>query len=105
MKKILILMLALLMLLSCFALTSCQNNEKQPEETETNEEHTQPADENSQLDIPESVKYDGEFSHYEIRDCLLTKDNMLKETGCYGYYKTREDVIKAIEENLASDNA
>ena len=54
---------------------------------------------------PCRIKYGGEFSHYEIRDCLLTKDNMLKETGCYGYYKTREDVIKAIEENLASDNA
>lgn len=53
---------------------------------------------------PCRIKYDGEFSHYEIRDCLLTKDNMLKETGCYGYYKTREDVIKAIEENLAIDN-
>ena len=53
---------------------------------------------------PCRIRYDGEFSHYEIRDCLLTKDNMLKEVSCHGYYKDREDVIKAIEENLAKDN-
>ena len=53
---------------------------------------------------PCRIKYNGEISHYEIRDLLLTKDNMLKEVSCGGYYKTGEDVIKAIEENLASDN-
>lgn len=50
---------------------------------------------------PCRVKYDGEFSHYEIVDYLLTKDNRFKEVSSKGCYKTREDVIGAIEENLA----
>lgn len=53
---------------------------------------------------PCRISCSGEFSHYEIRDCLLTKDNMLKEVSCHGYYKDKESVIKAIEENLANDN-
>jgi len=53
---------------------------------------------------PCKIKYGEEFSHFEIRDLLLTKDNMLKEVSCGGYYKSLDDVIKAIEENLASDN-
>lgn len=50
---------------------------------------------------PCKIKYDGEFSHYEIVDYLLTKDDTLKETKCYGNYKTKEDCIAKIEENLA----
>lgn len=53
---------------------------------------------------PCRIKYNGEFSHFEIRDLLLTKDNMLKEVSCGGYYKDLDTVIKVIEENLASDN-
>ena len=50
---------------------------------------------------PCRISYDGEFSHYEIRDCLLTKDNMLQEVSSRGYYKTVETVVEAIEENMA----
>lgn len=52
---------------------------------------------------PCKIKYDGEFSHYEIVDYLLQKDDTLKETSCGGYYKTREACIAAIEEKLAKD--
>jgi hypothetical protein len=52
---------------------------------------------------PCRIKYDGEFSHYEIRDCLLTKDNILKEVSCGGFYKTKDEVIEAIMENLADN--
>ena len=50
---------------------------------------------------PCKVKFDGRFSHYEISDVLLTPDNMLKETDCTGYYKTIEEAVSSIEENLA----
>lgn len=50
---------------------------------------------------PCKVKFDGRFSHYEISDVLLTSDNMLKETSCTGYYKTIEEAVNSIEENLA----
>ena len=52
---------------------------------------------------PCRMRLDGEISHYEIVDYLLTKDNMLRESSSYGYYNTKDDVIKAIEENLAND--
>jgi len=51
---------------------------------------------------PCKIKYDGEFSHYEIVDYLLKKDDTLKETKCCGNYKTKEDCIAKIEENLAA---
>lgn len=50
---------------------------------------------------PCRIKYDGVFSHYEIVDYLLTKDDTLKETKCCGNYKTKEECIAKIEENLA----
>lgn len=50
---------------------------------------------------PCRIRYEGEFSHYEIIDYLLTKDNTLKETKCSGFFKTSEECIKRIEENLA----
>lgn len=50
---------------------------------------------------PCKVKFDGKFSHYEISDVLLTPDNMLKETACTGYFKTIEEAVSSIEENLA----
>lgn len=53
---------------------------------------------------PCRINYDGKFSHYEIRDYLLTKENTLKEVGRHGYYKSRVESIKVIEENLANDN-
>jgi len=52
---------------------------------------------------PCRIKYDGEFSHFEIVDYLLTKDNNLKETSCKGFYKSIEECIAKIEENLASN--
>ena len=51
---------------------------------------------------PCKIKYDGEFSHYEIVDYLLKKDDTLKETKCCGNYKTKEDCIAKIEENLTA---
>lgn len=50
---------------------------------------------------PCKINYNGQFSHYEIRDCLLTKDGNLKEVSSRGYYGKREDVIKAIENKTA----
>lgn len=46
---------------------------------------------------PCRIKYDGEFSHYEITDSLLTKENTLREVSSRGFYKTREECIQAIE--------
>ena len=46
---------------------------------------------------PCSIKYDGKFSHYEITDSLLTKENTLREVSSRGFYKTREECIWAIE--------
>ena len=50
---------------------------------------------------PCRITYNGEFSHFEISDCLLTRDNMVQEVSSRGYYKTKEEVIGAIEINLA----
>lgn len=52
---------------------------------------------------PCRIRYDGEFSHYEISNYLLTPEDTIRETKCGGYYKTREECIAAIEENLAKD--
>ena len=52
---------------------------------------------------PCKIKYDGKYDHYEIIDYLLTPQDTIKETKCYGCYKTREDCIEAIEENMAKD--
>lgn len=51
---------------------------------------------------PCKIKYNGEFSHYEIVDYLLTKDDTLKEMGSCGLYKTKEECIAKIEENIAT---
>ncbi len=53
---------------------------------------------------PCKISYCGKFSHYEINDYLLKADNTLKLVKSYGYYKTREDVVLALEKNLAKDN-
>lgn len=53
---------------------------------------------------PCAIKYDGEFSHYEIEDLLLKADNTLKEVSSAGSYKTIKEVVKRIEDNLAKDN-
>ena len=52
---------------------------------------------------PCKINYDGVFSHYEIEDFLITKDDTMKSVSCRGYYKTREDCIEAIETNLARE--
>lgn len=49
---------------------------------------------------PCRVNVDGVFSHYVVKDNLLTKDNKLKEVRSYGYYQTIEDVSKAILSNV-----
>lgn len=53
---------------------------------------------------PCKITYDGKFSHYELRNLLLKPDNTLKEISCAGYYKTRQELVKRIEDNLALDN-
>lgn len=52
---------------------------------------------------PCKIKYNGEFSHYEICDYLLTLEDTIKETKCGGYYATKEDCIASIEQNMAKD--
>lgn len=49
---------------------------------------------------PTRILYDGEFSHYEIVDYLLRKDDTLHEVKSYGYFKTKEELIEKINENL-----
>lgn len=46
---------------------------------------------------PCKINYDGHFSHYEIKDCLLTKDGTLKEVSCRGVYETRDVAVEAIK--------
>lgn len=60
MKRFLTLALALLMLMSCFALASCKNDKDKPDDTDE-EEYTQPANLNEQLDVPENLNFDDEF--------------------------------------------
>jgi len=43
------------------------------------------------------MEYGGR-THFVIRDSMLTKDDMLKETSVYGDYTTKEDCIDAIME-------
>ena len=86
MKRFLTLALALLMLVSCFALASCKNDKKPEDTDDGNEEHTQPEDLNAQLDISESVKFDGEFKILgfnglvpEFGDSTLSKPDMVEQ--------------------------
>lgn len=46
--------------------------------------------------LPHKIKYNDKFSHFEIVDYLLTKDNTLKETKSYGVYKTLVEVKAAL---------
>ena len=46
---------------------------------------------------PCRVNLNGEFSHVAISDYLLTKDNMLKETSCYGRFDNAEEVMQHLE--------
>lgn len=52
---------------------------------------------------PRKVKYDGKFSHFEIVDYLLTKDNMLREASSGKSFKTMDDCIAEIESHMAED--
>jgi hypothetical protein len=49
---------------------------------------------------PCRITYDGELSHYEIKDLLLQPDGTAKEVKCTGYYRTMEDCIAEIEKKL-----
>lgn len=49
---------------------------------------------------PCKINYDGQFSHYEISDSLLTRDGTLKEVSCRGCFETRDDAVRAIEERI-----
>lgn len=51
---------------------------------------------------PCKINYDGQFSHYEIEDILLKADNMTS-SKTYGYYKTREECIQAIEKDMTKE--
>ena len=46
---------------------------------------------------PCRIKYNGNFSHYEIADYLLTKENSLREISNRGFFKTKENCMQAIE--------
>ena len=48
---------------------------------------------------PCKINYDGKFSHYEIEDILLKADNMTS-SKTYGYYKTKDECIQAIEKDM-----
>lgn len=52
---------------------------------------------------PIKIRYNGIIHHYEIKDYLLTEDNFLKVHGFFGCFKNAEEVIRAIEENLADE--
>lgn len=52
---------------------------------------------------PCEVKYNGKFSHFEIKDLLLKTDDTIKECKSYGSYRTVEQCIAAIEENLVEE--
>lgn len=52
---------------------------------------------------PCKVNVNGVFSHYVVKDSLLTKDNMLKEVSSYGYYRTIEEVSEAILSNVTKE--
>lgn len=49
---------------------------------------------------PSKVTINGKFSHYEIEDRLLTKDNMLKIKSSYGHFQSILECIKEIESDL-----
>lgn len=46
------------------------------------------------------VNLDGEFSHYEIVDYLLKKDDTLHEVKSFGYFKTKDELMELIKTNL-----
>ena len=88
MKRFLTFILVFLMLVSCFAMTSCNKNDKnKPADTKGDEEYIQPDDLNEQLDIPESVMFDGEFKILgfnglvpEFGDSTLSEPDMVEQT-------------------------
>lgn len=51
---------------------------------------------------PCKINYDGKFSHYEIEDILLKADNMTS-SKTYGYYKTKDECIQAIEKDMIKE--
>ena len=46
---------------------------------------------------PCKIKYDGEFSHYEICNYLFTKQNTIKEVSSFGTFSSKEQCLEAIE--------
>lgn len=50
--------------------------------------------------MPSKVTLNGKFSHYEIQDQLLTKDNMLRVTSSYGNFTTIQECKHEIENDL-----
>lgn len=52
---------------------------------------------------PCKINYDGQFSHYEIEDILLKADNTTS-SKTYGYYKTKEECIQAIEKDMIKED-
>jgi hypothetical protein len=52
---------------------------------------------------PESLKMNGKPLHYIIQDYLLTKDNMLKDNGNYGDFKTIENAIEYLNNEVNND--
>lgn len=50
--------------------------------------------------LPGKVTLNGEFSHYEVQDHLLTGYNTLRVKNAYGNYNTRKECIEEIEKEL-----
>lgn len=50
--------------------------------------------------LPGKVTLNGEFSHYEVQDHLLTGYNTLRVKSTYGNYNTRKECIEEIEKEL-----
>lgn len=50
---------------------------------------------------PHVMKREGEVLYYYIEDFLLTKENTLKNVSSSGMFKTPEECIKELEDNIS----
>ena len=72
MKRIIMLILAGILLLSCLSFVACKDDTTEPTDTTAKEEETEPDDLSSQLDLPADLKFNGEFN-------ILTYDSGVPE--------------------------
>lgn len=71
MKKILLCFLALSMLISCFAMVGCQNENDTPEETESEELIIETGEGNAELTLPSNLNYGGEEFNILIYNTMV----------------------------------